>query len=123
MSVDMNERQKTILRLLGEDQQLSVSDLAERFKVSGVTIRQDLDLLQEEGLLRRVHGGAVLHSADDIARRLGLHFEQKLAIADEAASRIAQNDTIFIEAGSANAILARQLSSHTNLRVKSVLIK
>ena len=84
----MNERQKTILRILGEDQELSVSDLSERFQVSGVTIRQDLEYLQDQGLLRRVHGGAVLHSSDEIAHRLGINYERKLAIAERAASYI-----------------------------------
>lgn len=113
----MNERQKSILRLLGEDLELSVSELTDRFKVSGVTIRQDLDYLQGQGLLKRIHGGAVLHSEDDIAHRLGINFEAKLAIAEEAAKRIERGDTIFIEAGSANAILARQLARREGIRV------
>ena len=45
----MNERQKNILRILGEDQELSVSDLSDRFRVSGVTIRQDLEFLMSVG--------------------------------------------------------------------------
>ncbi len=113
----MNDRQKSILRLLSQDRELSVSELTDRFKVSGVTIRQDLDYLQEEGLLRRVHGGAVLHSEEDIAHRLGVNFESKLAIAERAASFIHTGDTIFIEAGSANAILARQLCRRSGIRV------
>lgn len=113
----MNDRQKSILKILGENRELSVSNLTERFSVSGVTIRQDLDYLQSEGLLRRVHGGAVLHSEEDIAHRLGINYETKLEIAEYAASFVAGGDTIFIEAGSANAILARHLSRRDRLRV------
>lgn len=113
----MNERQKSILRILGEDRELSVSDLTERFSVSGVTIRQDLDYLQSQGLLRRVHGGAVLHSEEDIAHRLGVNFEAKLRIAELAASFVSAGDTIFIEAGSANALLARTLAQREGIRV------
>ncbi|MDA3949985.1 MAG: DeoR/GlpR family DNA-binding transcription regulator [Spirochaeta sp.] len=113
----MNDRQKAILRILGEDRELSVSQLSDRFQVSGVTIRQDLDHLQGQGLLRRVHGGAVLHSEEDIAHRLGVNFESKLAIAERAGGYIERGDTIFIEAGSANAILARQLAHRQDIRV------
>ncbi|MCK4515999.1 MAG: DeoR/GlpR transcriptional regulator, partial [Spirochaetaceae bacterium] len=113
----MNERQKAILRILGEDGQLSVSELATRFDVSGVTIRQDLDHLQGQGLLRRIHGGAVLNSEEDILRRMGINYETKLAIAQKAASYVGSGDTIFIEAGSSNAILARELGRRTGIRI------
>ena len=113
----MNQRQKEILKILTEDQELSVSELSDQFSVSGVTIRQDLDYLQSQGLLRRVHGGAVLHSQDDIAHRLSINYEKKLAIADRAAQFISEGDTLFIEAGSTNAILARQLASRSDIRV------
>jgi len=113
----MNERQKTILRILGQDGELSVTELATRFDVSGVTIRQDLDFLQTQGLLRRVHGGAVLNSEEDILRRMGINYETKLAIAQKAASYVDSGDTIFIEAGSTNAILARELGRGTGIRI------
>jgi DeoR/GlpR family transcriptional regulator of sugar metabolism len=113
----MNERQKAILRILGEDGRLSVSELATRFEVSGVTIRQDLDYLQGQGLLRRIHGGAVLNSEEDILRRMGINYETKLAIAQKAASYVESGDTIFIEAGSSNAILARELGRRTGIRI------
>ncbi len=113
----MNERQKAILRILGKDGQLSVSELATRFDVSGVTIRQDLDHLQGQGLLRRIHGGAVLNSEEDILRRMGINYETKLAIAQKAASYVGSGDTIFIEAGSSNAILARELGRRTGIRI------
>ena len=113
----MTERQKRILSLMSEGGQINVSDLSDQFGVSGVTIRQDLDALQSEGLLRRVHGGAVLPSAEDIAHRLGINFEKKHAIAERAAAFVESGDTIFIEAGSTNALLARQLANRRDIRV------
>lgn len=113
----MNERQKEILKLLGEDQELSVSELSSRFGVSGVTVRGDLDLLEREGFLKRVHGGAVLHRQDDIARRIGINYEHKISIAERAAGYIHEGETIFIEAGSANALLARQLLRRRDIQV------
>lgn len=106
----LNERQKKILKLLGSDNQASVRQLAEEMGVSTVTIRQDLNFLESEGLLKRVHGGAVMEDADDIASRLGVNYEKKLRIARKVASLINDGDTILIESGSANALLARELA-------------
>lgn len=113
----MTERQKTILRLLSKNQELAVTDLAAEFKVSGVTIRQDLDHLQSQGLLRRVHGGAVLHSEDEISTRIGINYERKHSIAECALGYIRSGETIFIESGSVNALLARQLKDRSDINV------
>lgn len=113
----MNERQKEILTLLGTDHEISVSELSSHFGVSGVTIRADLDTLEQEGLLRRVHGGAVLHSRDDIARRIGINYAHKISIAERAAAYVKRGETIFIEAGSANALFARQLAGMSGIQI------
>ena len=113
----ITERQKTILQLLSKNQELTVTDLASQFQVSGVTIRQDLDQLQSQGLLRRVHGGAVLHSEDEISTRIGINYERKHAIAETALTFVGNNETIFIESGSVNAVFARLLKSRTDLTV------
>lgn len=106
----LNQRQNDILKILGNDEQTSVKTLSDRLQVSSVTIRQDLNLLEEEGLLRRVHGGAVLKDSDDLDSRLGVHYERKLKIARKLASHICEGETILIESGSVNALLARELS-------------
>jgi DeoR/GlpR family transcriptional regulator of sugar metabolism len=105
----MNERHNRILRILGKEGRTSVSTLSRMLKVSAVTIRQDLNTLEAEGLLRRVHGGAVLREADDLSDRLGINYEQKLAIARRVASCVTEGETILIESGSVNALLAREL--------------
>lgn len=79
--------------------------------VSVVTIRHDLAVLERDGFIRRVHGGAALLETDNIARRLSLRYEQKLAIARLASTLVEDNETVLIESGSANALLARQLAS------------
>lgn len=105
----LNDRQNIILKILGKDDQTSVNELAEQLKVSTVTIRQDLSLLETEGLLKRIHGGAVLKDSDNLANRLGINFEKKLRIAKLAASYVNEGETILIESGSVNALLAREL--------------
>ncbi len=105
----INERQNTILELLGRNDRSTVKELATRLDVSSVTIRQDLNYLESEGLLKRVHGGAVLKDADDLSNRLGVNYEKKLNIARKLADRVKDGETILIESGSVNALLAREL--------------
>ncbi|MCK5704966.1 MAG: DeoR/GlpR transcriptional regulator, partial [Cyclobacteriaceae bacterium] len=105
----MNDRHNNILRLLSKDHETSVKILTEALNVSAVTIRQDLNFLEKEGLLRRIHGGAVLKDADDIANRLGVDYERKLKIAKKAADFVSPGETVLIESGSVNALLAREL--------------
>jgi len=105
----LNERQNKILKLLNRSDQTYVKELTARLKVSSVTIRQDLNFLEAEGLLKRVHGGAVLKDADDIANRLGVNYEKKLKIARKISAFVNDGETILIESGSANALLAREL--------------
>jgi DeoR/GlpR family transcriptional regulator of sugar metabolism len=113
----LNERQNKILTLLGENDRTSVNTLASTLKVSSVTIRQDLNFLEGEGLLKRVHGGAVLKDADDLANRLGINYERKLKIARKVASFVCEGETILIESGSVNVLLTREL-----LKIKKVTI-
>ncbi|MEN8201574.1 MAG: DeoR/GlpR family DNA-binding transcription regulator [Bacteroidota bacterium] len=105
----LNKRQNHILEILGKDDRSSVNTLAEMLGVSSVTIRQDLNFLESQGLLRRVHGGAVLKDADDLSNRLGYNYERKLQIARKLSSYVSEGETILIESGSVNVLLAREL--------------
>jgi len=113
----LNERQNKILEILGRDNQTSVNELSSKLDVSSVTIRQDLNYLEAEGLLRRVHGGAVLKDGDDLDNRLGKNYEKKLRIAKKLASMVSEGETILIESGSANVLFAREL-----VKIKKVTI-
>jgi DeoR/GlpR family transcriptional regulator of sugar metabolism len=113
----MNRRQRKIIDSLRVDTRSSVSELAAALGVSAVTIRQDLNRLEREGFLKRVHGGAVLQDADDISKRLVVNYERKLAIARKAASFVSDGDTILIESGSTNAILVKELGHRENLNI------
>lgn len=113
----MNERQKKILQLLSLNREVNVVHLSEITGVSGVTIRQDLNELESRGFLKRTHGGAVKIDSDDINSRLLYNYETKLKIAKKASSLIVDNDVVFIESGSTNAILAQSLEHIRNLTV------
>lgn len=113
----MNDRQRRILGQLSEKRKVTVNELIDVLEVSGVTVRQDLDFLQKQGFIQRIHGGAVLLCEDEISHRLGINYEVKTAIAAKAAELILAGETIFIEAGSANALLARHLADESGLTV------
>ncbi len=113
----LNERQKRILELLRKNNRATVKTLAGKLDVSSVTIRQDLSFLEGEGLLNRVHGGAVLKDVDDLDYRMALNYEKKLRIARKVSSHVDEGETILIESGSANVLLARELVQHKNVTI------
>ena len=66
----MKKRETQILELLSKYDKLEVSLLAEYIGVSQVTIRKDLDAMEQRGVLRREHGYAIFGGNDDINNRL-----------------------------------------------------
>ncbi len=105
------------MNYIASKHEIKVHELTELLGVSGVTIRQDLALLQEQGFIRRVHGGALIQSEDEISHRLSINYEAKKAIAEQAAKLVSTGETIFIEAGSVNALFARCLPDELSLSV------
>lgn len=106
-----NNRVHQILEMLTKEQKIEVSVLAERLKVSQVTIRKDLDTLEHQGILLREHGFALLRDTDDINGRIAYHYETKRTIAKKAAELVSNGDTIMIESGSCCALLADELTT------------
>ena len=106
----MNERQQEIIYKVNELNQVSVNDLAEQFNVSVVTIRHDLNFLEQNGYLKREHGYAVAIDSDNLDARMKIKFPLKQKIAEYAASLVNNDEHIFIEGGSTNALLARHLA-------------
>ena len=113
----MNLRQKQLLTILSDGRQASVNDLSERLSVSPATVRQDLSGLERQGFLRRVHGGALIDDTDDISHRMAINYEKKVSIAREARKLVQEGETIFIEAGSVNALLAKEVAPVANLTI------
>ena len=115
-------RREQILELLEKTGILNVGELADRFALSVVTIRKDLDDLASEGLLQRTFGGAVFSNRSlfnssfrEIARQ---HGQQKHAIATAALEYIHDGDTVILDAGTTTLALAQLLKE----QVKSVFI-
>ncbi|UYI50276.1 DNA-binding transcriptional regulator YciT [Vibrio parahaemolyticus] len=113
----MNPRQNEILQLVNDRKRVQVTELSDVIGVSGVTIRQDLNFLEKEGYLKRVHGAAMALQSDDIDNRLEVRFDIKQALANKAADLVAPNETVLIEGGSANALLARTLAERGDVTI------
>ncbi|WP_050637554.1 DeoR/GlpR family DNA-binding transcription regulator [Candidatus Stoquefichus sp. SB1] len=106
----MSERHTKILELLTETKKVAVTDLSSLLNVSQVTIRKDLDQLENKGLIVRAHGFATLNSSDDINNRLAFHYDIKQKIAKLASLEVADGETVMIESGSCCALLALELA-------------
>lgn len=110
MSRKKIDRSRKIVDLLAKEKKMEVSSLAEILNVSQVTIRKDLNELEEKGLISREHGYAELRSSEDIGGRLAYHYDAKRKIAARAADLIHDGDTLMIESGSCCALLADYLA-------------
>lgn len=99
-----------ILEILNEHKKMDVVQLAKLCDVSQVTMRKDLDEMEEKGFVKRIHGYAEINDTDNINGRLAYHYEEKLKIAKLASTLVNDGETIFIENGSCCALLAFLLS-------------
>ena len=116
------ERRQSLLETLRNQPGLRVPELAKVLDVSEGTVRNDLNALENEGRLKRVHGGAVLNNQDtfqnnSFVRRYKENVAAKIAIAREAATLVKDGDSILIDASSTVYYLARVLSERQGLRV------
>ena len=116
-----DQRQSAIREVLQERGELSILHVAEEFGVSEMTVRRDLDKLEESGRIRRTHGGAIL--ADrmafefDFASRRQANRHAKQAIASEAAKLIKPGHRVILDSGTTTLELARLLKDQQELTV------
>ena len=108
----MNERQKTILTLITKNESMEVVELSRLLGVSQVTIRKDLNKLEDAGMIKREHGYARLNGLDNISTRLSYHYEEKEKIARKAIELVRDGETLMIESGSCCALVAKALALH-----------
>ncbi|RDW20799.1 DeoR/GlpR family DNA-binding transcription regulator [Oceanobacillus chungangensis] len=107
------ERRNLILKLLQEEKRLTVKELAKSLSVSEATLRTDLNLMEEEGLLTRTHGGAVLNNNDNrqnlFSERALKNVENKKSITKKAITLIEDKNSILLDASTTALELARNL--------------
>ncbi len=124
-------RRQRILELMGQEGFVSVAQIAERFGVSQMSARRDLDALSEQGRLVRSHGAAVpalplpaaREAAEDETRELQYDTRRrrqnaaKQAIARSAAALLGPDDNVALDVGSTVLALGRELVKGPGLRV------
>ena len=106
----MTTRQTKILDVLSKQQRVEVTILSGMLGVSQVTIRKDLDQLEEKGLILREHGYACLDGIYDVGKRMAYHYGTKKLIAKAAAAIVEDGETVMIESGSCCTLLAEELA-------------
>ncbi|WP_201983351.1 DeoR/GlpR family DNA-binding transcription regulator [Hymenobacter rubidus] len=115
------QRREKILELLKEDGSAKVIALARLFKVTEVTIRQDLDKLEKEGLVVKEHGGAYLKNVEDQVRTFSLanqeNLDKKELIAAKCLEYIQEGDSIILDSGSTTTEIAKRLTGYRHLTV------
>ncbi len=115
------QRRAKILELIEQQGQVQVSALSNAFKVSSVTIRNDLAHLEKKNLLIRTRGGAIRPQrvAVDfkITEKAQKHFKEKQAIGRKAAELIQDGDTIILDSGTTTLEIAKNLGHFRELTV------
>ncbi len=117
------ERHNKILDLLYKNKKVTNDNLSKLIGVSACTIRNDLNKLEKDGLIKRIHGGAVLPEIINrdlsFPSRKSKNQVEKNVIGNKAYDFIKDGQCIIIDASSTSISLARRLSK-TNLRITVV---
>jgi len=116
-TVDLEDRRQALAALLSSSGSLRIEDLAERFKVSTMTIRRDLQALEDDGLARRVRGGAV-SGAETFEAREPRSGRAKALIARKLAGLVPSGGVgVCMDASTTIATLAASMPGTENLSV------
>lgn len=109
------ERQIRIMNELSEQRTMLVGDLAAILGVSPSTIRRDLSSMEEKGLVKRTHGGAMIVEETDASLsyvvRSSHNVKQKAAIARCAAGQVKDGDVVLLNSSSVTSLMPRFLSA------------
>lgn len=114
-------RRSQLLAWLKAEGSIRVADAVERLDVSEMTVRRDLAVLEHQGVLRRIRGGAILPQGrkyePPFALRRTVQSIAKDAIAAAAARLVHDGDSVALDVGTTTLALARHLAERNNLTV------
>ena len=117
------ERLNNIIKELEERGRVNVLELKDKFDVSAMTIRRDLITLEDQGIIERTHGGALLSTdtrnrvEPPILERMNLMAEEKKRIAVRISSQIDSGETIFLGSGTTTLYIAREIIIRDDITV------
>lgn len=120
--MNSNKRKESILQYIQSNMSATILELADKFSVSHMTVRRDLEQLSKSEPIRIIHGGVMTTECkpeDDYSmNNARIHMiNEKQRIANKAVSLIEPNDIIFIDAGSTGEFLASNLPTDVPLTV------
>ncbi|WP_404331842.1 DeoR/GlpR family DNA-binding transcription regulator [Mesobacillus maritimus] len=110
----LNDRQQSIMDMIEKKGSVRVSQLSKQYQVSEETIRRDLEKLEVDGLVDRIHGGAVRKDPQDgmeipVIKRQETNIQEKEMIAKKAASFVEDGDIIAIDASTTGLQMTKYL--------------
>ncbi len=115
------ERRDEIIQILYDQGKVRVDDLSKRFNVTSVTIRNDLDFLENKGILHRTHGGALMrknvYEDHTLEEKKKIRSAEKQRIGKRAVELINDGDSILLDSGTTTLEIARQMQEKQNLTV------
>jgi DeoR/GlpR family transcriptional regulator of sugar metabolism len=119
IAVLTTERKALILDTLGKEGRIIAKEFSYKLNLSEDTIRRDLRELAGEGLLQRVHGGALPASKAlaDLPTRRKISVADKSAIANAAAAMVKEGQIVFLDGGTTAVAVARALPLHLRATV------
>lgn len=115
-----SNRKDEILEILRKKKSVRILDLSKELRVSRETVRKDILEMEEEGLLKKTYGGAVLDEVNaetDYERRRFENEQEKRKIAERAFCFIESGDTIYLDYGTSTYALAEKLIDFDDLTV------
>ena len=113
------ERQNLIIGKITQENRIYITELCKELNVSDDTIRRDLSELDQLGILRKVHGGAVPKNSFDMDfnSRVNHDIEQKRMLASNVIPLFRNNDVLLIDGGTSNLEVVKQLPPHMNFTI------
>jgi DeoR family transcriptional regulator of aga operon len=117
-----DERRQEILSVVQREGRALVTELAQRFSTSTITIRKDLEFLQSRGLIQRTHGGALPVRSSNLTdpslqEKEKQHHREKLRIASAAVRMVKEGQCVILDSGSTTTAIARALRDFRELTV------
>jgi len=124
---NITDRHQLILKMLKENGRVNILELSDKMKVSGVTIRKDLKLLEDKNLLFRTRGGGSINNPYATDRPINekelINAEEKQKIAKAAVALVGQKDSIIISSGTTVFEFARCLHPTKHLTIITPAVK
>jgi DeoR family transcriptional regulator of aga operon len=115
-----NVRRDWIMQQMRDKGSIQVSEIVDKFTISEVTVRRDLELLENEKKCIRTLGGAILESMKTeipFFKKLEILADEKREIADKAIALIREDDVIALTGGTTNYFIAKKLNQFSKLTV------